>query len=253
MRIYFERLDLARNDFERCLKIDPRHREARLALADVLVQMKEPAQALDVFQEIVDEDPSDHAAVLGLARANRSLGHDEKALKIIETLSTSDPDKPEVQAERGQILFELKRYSEAEDWLKKGHGNQVFDGTTVYKLYLCLKELGKTEEAEKYFAQKESMERDAKRLKALVQQLAEHPRDSSLRHETGAILLRAGNESEALRWLNSALTLDPNYKPTHELLAEFYRSKGEIQQAEAHERRVRGETDPPSSGSGRGH
>src|SRR5262249_1463637 len=45
-------------------------------------------------------------------------------------------------------------------------------------------------------------------------------------HEVAMIALRAGLAKEGLRWLQSALQVDPNHIPTHRALVIFYQETG---------------------------
>ena len=58
--------------------------------------------------------------------------------------------------------------------------------------------------------------------------------ESTTRFEAGSILLRVGEEEEGLRWLRSALRVDPTHRPTHRALADYYQRKGDKEQAEKH-------------------
>jgi len=49
--------------------------------------------------------------------------------------------------------------------------------------------------------------------------------------EMGEIMLRAGKESEGLRWLNLALKENSRHAPTHMALARFYEKTGKTQVA----------------------
>jgi tetratricopeptide (TPR) repeat protein len=60
------------------------------------------------------------------------------------------------------------------------------------------------------------------------------PQDPAPRAEAGMILLRLGEEKEGLRWLRSALRVDPKHKPTHRALADYYQRKGDKERAEKH-------------------
>ena len=52
-------------------------------------------------------------------------------------------------------------------------------------------------------------------------------------YELGKLNLELGNDDVALYWLNKvALVRDPNHKPTHALLADYYEKKGDKKEAE---------------------
>jgi Tfp pilus assembly protein PilF len=64
--------------------------------------------------------------------------------------------------------------------------------------------------------------------------MSERPRDPAPRLEAAQIMLRNGQETEALYWFQLALQLDPTHRSTHRALAEFWDSKGETKRAADH-------------------
>lgn len=57
-----------------------------------------------------------------------------------------------------------------------------------------------------------------------------------MRYEAGMIFLRNGFTQDGLRWLYTALDADPNHRPTHQALADYFERTGEEAQARHHRR-----------------
>ena len=57
-------------------------------------------------------------------------------------------------------------------------------------------------------------------------------------YEIGSIFLRLGQERLGLDWLYRALAHDPNHRPTHQALAEYYAKKGDQERAAQHAQRA---------------
>jgi predicted Zn-dependent protease len=78
------------------------------------------------------------------------------------------------------------------------------------------------------------MEDDLARFNEIVtKDIAQRPTDPALHCTLGQILLRGGQREEGLRWLQSALRLDPQYAPALQALAEDSRkAKTESRQPE---------------------
>jgi Tfp pilus assembly protein PilF len=57
-----------------------------------------------------------------------------------------------------------------------------------------------------------------------------------LRCEAGLILMRRGLEAEGLRWLESALAVDPRHAGTHQALADYFERTGDAERAAQHRR-----------------
>jgi Tfp pilus assembly protein PilF len=86
----------------------------------------------------------------------------------------------------------------------------------------------------------ESSKRDELRLRELLAQHAKEARNASLRYEIGTIYLRKQSDSDALHWFSAALQIDPNHRPTHAALADYYQRKGDAETSALHRRRAAG-------------
>jgi predicted Zn-dependent protease len=241
IKLDFDNVSEAEEDFKRALELDPEHREARLALANILLGHQAPGEALAEFKRVQEQDPEERPATLGVARCLRDLGEAEQALVLVEGLLSKEPDQADYQGEMGQILFGMGRFSEAEVWLRKAHDKLRLDSTITYTLSQCLLKLGHKDEADVLIAFKKLVDSDIQRHKQLMMLLAEHPNQVEPRQEIGEILLRAGYDKEALQWFQSALALDPYFVPTHKALANYYAGKNNSQLAEEHRRMAQGD------------
>jgi predicted Zn-dependent protease len=68
------------------------------------------------------------------------------------------------------------------------------------------------------------MEDDASRFHEIVtKEIAQRPTDPALHCTLGELLWRGGQREESIRWLRSALRLDPRYEPAQQALAEYRR------------------------------
>jgi Tfp pilus assembly protein PilF len=80
----------------------------------------------------------------------------------------------------------------------------------------------------------------SRRVRALMGQVRHHPDDPRLRHEIGSTLLENGQLKDALWWLRGVLRIDPEYRPTHRRLAEYYEVSGAADLAARHREMLRG-------------
>src|SRR5207237_9485348 len=81
----------------------------------------------------------------------------------------------------------------------------------------------------------EAVEDAIVRILAIMNRLIpKAPHDPALHHEMGTILLMMGKDKLALHWLHSALREDPEYRPAHEALADYYNRAGDAAQAARH-------------------
>ena len=92
---------------------------------------------------------------------------------------------------------------------------------------LVLARNGKAAEADRVQTGSRQLEADAERIDQLIRgPLQTNLRDPSAPHEIGRIALRSGQLSEAVRWFEFALQIDPEYAPTHTELANYYHEMG---------------------------
>ena len=69
----------------------------------------------------------------------------------------------------------------------------------------------------------------------LPRAIASSPKDADLRREIGELFLRNGQTEQGLRWLDSALVIDPRHRATHRVLAEYYTKRGNSALARQHD------------------
>jgi tetratricopeptide (TPR) repeat protein len=68
---------------------------------------------------------------------------------------------------------------------------------------------------------------DLERMRELIAgPLQANPNDPGIHHQIALTALHAGQPVEALRWLQSALQVDPNHLPTHQTLTGYYYATG---------------------------
>jgi Flp pilus assembly protein TadD len=135
---------------------------------------------------------------------------------------------------RGRAALKNGDSAAAETWLRQAlHGNPV-DHRARYSLILCLNQNGKEEEARQHQQQLDRLEEDLALYNTIVtKEILQKPRDPSLHCTLGQILLRGGQREEGLRWLQSALSLDPQYAPARQALEDYQRkATAESQQRE---------------------
>jgi Flp pilus assembly protein TadD len=181
------------------------------------------------------KDPDSLMAQVSLARCRDQLGHAGEAVQLLESVLARYPGHPVALGELGKLALRQGRLAESERCLRQACELNPGDYRFQYQFYLCLKRLGKEEEAQQVNARLKHVEQDLKRLQQLVVlQMQQRPRDPELAYEMGMLALRSGISGEALRWFDKALADEPNHAATHEALARYYHQIGEIGRAMDH-------------------
>jgi Flp pilus assembly protein TadD len=183
---------------------------------------------------LLDAQPTNPRVLLGLARCRRGAGRGAEAETLLGTLLDYYPNQPEALCERGKIALGAGRVPEAERWLRRALTLAPFDRETNHNLVQCLLNQGKTEEARSHQARLDRITADFQRAADVARLVAAEPKDPALRNEMGMLLLRNGQEQEGLRWLDTALRVDPQHRPTHATLADYFERRGHPQEAARH-------------------
>jgi predicted Zn-dependent protease len=234
---HFGRLDLAVKAYQEALDLDPDNDWCRLCLAEKQLYRAQPAAAAVHFEVLLHRLPGNPAVRLGLARCRRMCGQPEEARELLDALAAEQPGEALILSERGKLALDLGELAEAEDWLRRALARMPHDRQTVFALYQCLAQRGRTEEAKKYLAQVEALDADRKRLAELTEQVIKTRHAPALRCELGLVCLRLGQEQDGLRWLVSALIDDPTHAPAHRALADYYEKAGKPDLAAYHRQR----------------
>jgi Flp pilus assembly protein TadD len=104
--------------------------------------------------------------------------------------------------------------AEAETRLRQALCYMPMDHLARYNLVLCLERSGQQEEAQRQRRQLQQMEENVSRFHDIVtKEIVQRPSDPALHCTLGQLLLRSGQREEGVRWLQSALRLDPRYTP----------------------------------------
>jgi tetratricopeptide (TPR) repeat protein len=221
-------------DYEKVVTGDPEHRAARLHLGDLMLAFNSYDRALEQYEWLQMADPNSLPIRLGRAACYIGKSRLEEAQELLVGLLRDHPDNPLVLSECGKLALKMERPQQAEEWLRRSLAIDAYEPEAVYAYSQVLHQLGRTEEAKQYRDKHEAILVDLRRLDELGQRAVTEPRDPSLRHEIGVIFMRNGREKEGVEWLKTALQVDPLYRPTHRVLAEYFERHGLAREAALH-------------------
>jgi Tfp pilus assembly protein PilF len=229
----------ALDSYRRAFELNPDNDDVRLEMAGHLASTNQIDEALEHFEYLRQKQGDTPAVLKGLACCRRALNQPEEARRLLETVLTEYPRDWRALTERGRLATQYESAGEAEKWFRKAVAIAPQESDVLYSLHQCLESLGKHQEAADVLAQLKRNESDLSRMADLARAIARNPHDANLRCEAGLVLLRNGLESEALRWLESALAEDPLHTPTHKALADHYERSGDLERAKEHRRLVK--------------
>lgn len=221
--------------YERLLKLDPEHDDARMKLALVLMEDRLYTAAAPHLEIIVRRQPNNLTAATQLARCRDFLGQEGESEQLLEQVLRREPHFSHALAEWGCIAMRQDRGVLAEACLREALTQEPGNHELLYQLILCLEKNGKTDEAENKRRLLNQLKADLKRLEEIAMtELPTRPHDLDLQYEFAVTLLRAGKDEEGVEWLHRVLQAKPSHLPSRRALAEFYQRIGDEEQAAYH-------------------
>jgi predicted Zn-dependent protease len=237
----------ARADYRRVLELDPERDDVRLSLArNLLNNNLEEAHAL--FDYLLHRQPDNVEVLLGLAQTEQARGEGDKARALLESVLAKKPENSKALTRLGTLLLNAGKVAEAETLLRKAVVADPVNQEAHFHLYKCLaQQPGREEEADAQVALYERVKADVARFGEIAtKEMTRTPNDPKLHYELGAFYLHYGKPEVGVRWLYSALKLDPSHQPSHQALYGHFQRTGESERAEWHRAQLHPDTTRPT-------
>jgi tetratricopeptide (TPR) repeat protein len=237
----------ASKDYRRALELNPGRDDARQSLARILIHER-PDEARSLFEELMARQPNNLDVLRGLAEAYRAVGQPEKARPIFDALLAKNPHDSRALAGLGSLTLAAGDETGGEALLRRAIAADPGNADAHYQLYLCLaQQPGRGAEAATQRNDHKRVEADRTRLAQIaVEEMTRTPNDPNLHYELGIIYLRNGKPDVGVRWLYSALKVDPNHHPSHQALGDYFERIGDSEKAAQHRGQLRPEPAKPS-------
>jgi tetratricopeptide (TPR) repeat protein len=133
-------------------KLDPKNPSLPWQIAQTLVELKRPREAIEPLQTVVALAPKNPQGRAVLAQLLASVGRPAQALEQWKALSALTPKQPDAAFAAGSLAASLKRFDEAETYLRRAR--KIADKTSpkdprpTLQLARVLADKGDTREAE---------------------------------------------------------------------------------------------------------
>ena len=214
-------------NYRAALERDPDLDEARLGLAQELSKARRFDEASDAYRAYLKRNPADATAWIGLGRDAFQSGDLEGATQAFEAALKASPNQPDALKELGMIELRLGRFAQACERFELLARSSPFDHEIRQLHAEALKLLGKKASARAENAEAARLRKEHDKMLTLRYNLSRNPNDLDARFQFARWLIEFGQPDEGLRWTREILRTDPRHAPTHRLLADYYRKRGD--------------------------
>ncbi len=219
----------------RLAELTPDDRVARLNLVRVLLVTRQPPdEAAGHLEWLLAADPVDPPVLVQLAACREAQGRPDEAVAILDRVIAAAPGNAKALFDRGRLEMNRGRPVEAIRFLRRSAELDPSNDELLYTLFLGVRQTGTAEEARAAEERWRRCANDLQRVSELGRAIGAAPDKPELRCEIGELFLRNGQTVEGLRWLESALRIDPRHAPTHRVLAAHYERTGRPDLARHH-------------------
>jgi tetratricopeptide (TPR) repeat protein len=230
----FTRLQVAPRILEcqrKVLELNPEDDDTRLQYAKALAGSRQALEATKQYEFLQSRLGDTSDILCGLATCLIALNQGNEGGKLLDKVLATQPDNAVALAERGRLAMQQGSPVEAEKWLRRAASERPFEHDILYSLYQCLLKLGKDKQAAEVQAKFKAIEADLLQLREAILQVGAMPHSPEPRYQAGVILLRNGKDGEGLRWLASALAVDPRHAASRRALAEYFSEPAHAREA----------------------
>jgi tetratricopeptide (TPR) repeat protein len=224
----------ALTDYQQAADLLPQGLEARLALAEILSKVGRVREAAGHYEVLRAQQPTHPDVLLGLARCRFDAHELDETRRLLDALLSARPDHAAALVERARLALRLDELESAEAALARAVKAAPWHREAWQLHQRCLEGQDKSAEAEKASQQLRALHASDLQAARLSARLRGSPGDPAVRCELGKWCLANGEPQAAMRWLWSALRVDPQHGPTHALLAEHFERAGQPRRAAHH-------------------
>lgn len=226
-------LDRAFADGVRLLALEPRSREARWEVLQVAYSAGEFAAAEELCRAGLAAGEVRYR--VPLAEVRRARGDAAGAAEVLDDALRESPTDTAAMIVRATLYDEAGQPAKAAPLLREVIRLDRKQALPIgYQLGMILEKAGELDEARVVQGLIRAMQEEANAEEAA----AARPNDPAIRVRLGAELLAAGHQAAGVRFLKAALRIDPDYRPAHAALADYYDRHAQPAAAAEHRRRA---------------
>jgi Tfp pilus assembly protein PilF len=222
--------------FFKAVAKDPSYHQARLKLAELLVEQSKLPEAEEQFRLLVQQRPDDPQVLTGWARCLMNQGKSQEALKALSKLGEATVSEAPLLFLKSQAAFEAGEHQQAAKWLEELCGR--WPEVAPYRELQArnFQSLGETAASEKSFAIASASQAKQESINRLIAQLDQDPANLEVRQQLGTMMMYFLSPEAGSAQLLSALRLEVAQPEVHRLLVDYYRRERNIEATLLHQR-----------------
>ena len=175
----------AESAYREALKRDEDLFEARLGLAQVLVERHKYDEAQECFRICLHEQPNDDALLAGWADCLMNLGRSEEAADVYRRILSKDEDDCSARLGLAKIALADQQIDESIDWVEPAVNDCPRRPDLRYTYAQALIAADRQDEAAEHFRFFDEANSALMRVSQLTLDLVEHPQNIEARLEVG--------------------------------------------------------------------
>ena len=240
-------------DYHLALERDPDHLQARLRVAEMLLEDKQAPEALPHLERLMRQAPDDPQVQARMGICLYLQGRSEEARRLMEGAVAHLPKDAALLVALANLDLQDGKAADAERKLRTVLAEDSADTESLFVLSSVLQFQGRTEEAAAVLTDYERKRAIVDRINDLLKDKADSPTATPNDYaELGRLFLQIDRKRFGVYWSERALEKDPANQVAHRALAEHYEQKGETQNAAIHRRQLRPLEAPKSDPGQRG-
>jgi len=217
-------------EYRAILAIDTNHCEARERLAEVLKGSNRVDEAKSEYERCLKVGDRTPELLIGLAECYRRLAATDSAISILQqalAMKLSASERAAVLSELGQIAADEGHTEEAIAKLEEAASLTPYEAPVLYSLSQAYAQSGNAKRSRELLEQSEEIRAKSNRVEEITGQLLKVPNDADLRCEVGQIMMDLGMKDEGANWLRTAIRIDPNHQLARDLLSAYQAKNSE--------------------------
>ena len=208
--------EVAKELYNRVLKIDPNHSQALKNIAVIFINLKDYQKAKEYYEKAVEIDPNSADAYYNLGIIFKELKEYQKAKSCYEKADNIQPNNTIIQTNLGIIFKDLGENQKAKDCYEKAIKINSNNAKAHYNLGVIYKDSGELQKAKICF-------------KKVIEI---NPNEQETHNSLGVIFQELGEYQKAKDCYEKAIEIKPNYGDVYYNLGQLLHESGEYHLAE---------------------